>query len=84
VLVFPAVYVMVLIATWLTTHYVITDRRVFIAGGVIRRGSYTIPLPQITNLSTGQTAIDRMLGSGDLLIESVAGRARSCCAACHT
>jgi uncharacterized membrane protein YdbT with pleckstrin-like domain len=73
VLGFPVVYGIWLIATWRTTHYVVTNRRVYIANGIMRRDSFSIPLVQVTNVSSSQGAVDRLLGSGDLAIES-AGR----------
>lgn len=74
ILAVPAVYLIVLLSVWLTTHYVITDRRVFAVegtiGGRIRRQCSSIPLPEITKVSHTQKPFDALFGSGDLIITS--------------
>lgn len=58
---------------WLTTAYVITNERVVFRAGVLSRRGVEIPLESITNVAFSQTLFERLLRSGDLLIES-AGR----------
>lgn len=56
--------------TWLTTQHVITSERVIHRFGVFSRSGKEIPLESINDVAFGQTLLERMLGSGDLLIES--------------
>jgi uncharacterized membrane protein YdbT with pleckstrin-like domain len=56
--------------TWRTTHYVITTHRVMVRKGIVSKSGKDITLSKITDVSFSQTALDRMLGSGTLSIES--------------
>jgi uncharacterized membrane protein YdbT with pleckstrin-like domain len=57
--------------TWLNTNYVITNRRVVIQVGFIHREGRDIPLQKINDVSfKHMSLLDRILGCGDLLIES--------------
>jgi uncharacterized membrane protein YdbT with pleckstrin-like domain len=58
------------VAEWLTTQYVITNERVVYRAGVFSRSGIEIPLESITNVSFGQTFVERIIRSGDLVIES--------------
>lgn len=57
-------------ADWLTTKYVITNERVVYRAGVFARAGIEIPLESITNVSFRQSFLERMVRSGDLVIES--------------
>lgn len=56
--------------TWLTTHFVITDRRVMYRHGVLTRAGIDIPLARINSVEFRHGLIDRMLRTGTLVIES--------------
>ena len=56
--------------TWLTTHFVITDRRVMFRHGVLTRSGIDIPLARINSVEFRHRLIDRMLRTGTLIIES--------------
>ena len=58
------------VADWFTTQYVITNERVVYRAGVFSRSGVEIPLEQITNVSFSQTLLERLIRSGDLVIES--------------
>ena len=58
------------IVSWLTTLYVLTNERLITRRGLIAKSGIEIPLENITNVNFSQTAIERMLGTGDLLVES--------------
>jgi uncharacterized membrane protein YdbT with pleckstrin-like domain len=58
------------IVSWLTTRYVLTNERLITRSGLIAKSGVEIPLERITNVNFSQTAIERMLGAGDLLVES--------------
>jgi uncharacterized membrane protein YdbT with pleckstrin-like domain len=55
---------------WRTTHFVVTDRRVLVREGVLTRHGMDIPLHRISSVQFRQSLLERMLGSGTLVIES--------------
>jgi uncharacterized membrane protein YdbT with pleckstrin-like domain len=56
--------------SWLTTHFVITDRRVMFRHGVLTRSGIDIPLARINSVEFRHGLIDRMVHTGTLIIES--------------
>jgi membrane protein YdbS with pleckstrin-like domain len=58
---------------WTMTYFVVTDRRVIYRTGVLSKKGVEIPLERINNINFHQRIIDRVIGAGDLDIES-AGR----------
>lgn len=58
---------------WRMTYFVVTSRRVIYRSGVISKRGVEIPLERINNINFHQRVIDRIIGAGDLDIES-AGR----------
>ena len=55
---------------WWFTAYVLTNERLITRSGVIARSGVEIPLENIANVLFHQNVIERLLGAGDLLIES--------------
>ena len=55
---------------WSTTHFVVTSDRVIFRQGVIGKTGIDIPLERVNNVSIHQSVLERMVGAGDLLIES--------------
>jgi uncharacterized membrane protein YdbT with pleckstrin-like domain len=55
---------------WLTTHFVITDQRVMYRHGVLTRTGLDLPLARIVHMEFSHRIIDRLLGTGTLVIES--------------
>jgi uncharacterized membrane protein YdbT with pleckstrin-like domain len=55
---------------WLTTHFVITDRRVMFRHGLITRAGIDIPLARINSVEFRHGLLDRVLRTGTLIIES--------------
>jgi uncharacterized membrane protein YdbT with pleckstrin-like domain len=55
---------------WLTTHFVITDRRVMFRHGILTRSGIDIPLARINSVEFRHRIVDRMLRTGTLVIES--------------
>ncbi len=51
---------------WLTTHFVITDRRVMFRHGVLSRSGIDIPLARINSVEFRHRLIDRILRTGTL------------------
>jgi uncharacterized membrane protein YdbT with pleckstrin-like domain len=62
---------------WLYTHYVITNERVIVRRGMIARHGLEIPLEVINDVTFHQSIIERVVGSGDLIIESAGERGQS-------
>ncbi|MGV0795020.1 PH domain-containing protein [Mycolicibacterium sp. XJ1819] len=56
--------------SWLTTHFVITDRRVMFRHGLLTRSGIDIPLARINSVEFRHALVDRMLRTGTLIIES--------------
>lgn len=58
---------------WRFTYFVVTNERVIYRTGVIARHGVEIPLSRVNNINFNQSVFNRMIGAGDLEIES-AGR----------
>jgi uncharacterized membrane protein YdbT with pleckstrin-like domain len=58
---------------WTYTHFVLTDRRVISRSGIVSKRGTEIPLERINNIDFHQNIFLRVIGAGDLDIES-AGR----------
>ena len=58
------------VVRWRTTHFVVTDRRVLVRDGVLTRQGTDIPLHRISTVQFRRSVVERMLGSGTLVIES--------------
>ena len=57
---------------WVTTHFVITDRRVMYRHGVLTRAGIDIPLARINSVEFRHGLLDRLVRTGTLVIESAA------------
>jgi len=55
---------------WWTTSYELTNRRLRLRAGVIARTGRDFPLTKISDVSFAQGLLDRLLGSGRLIVES--------------
>jgi uncharacterized membrane protein YdbT with pleckstrin-like domain len=55
---------------WMNTHFVITSHRIIYRSGVIAKSGIEIPLERVNNVNFGQSVFERLVGAGDLLIES--------------
>lgn len=62
---------------WFYTHYVITNERVIVRRGMIARHGLEIPLEVINDVTFHQSIVERVVGSGDLIIESAGERGQS-------
>jgi len=58
---------------WQYTHFVVTDDRVIFRTGMLSKHGVEIPLERINNINFDQRIFERIIGAGDLDIES-AGR----------
>ena len=61
-------------AQWATTNFVVTTDRIVSRKGVIAKTGIEIPLERINDITFNQTIFERLLGSGDLRIESGSGQ----------
>lgn len=55
---------------WLTTHFVVTNRRVMYRHGLLTRSGIDIPLARINSVEFRDRIIERMFRTGTLIIES--------------
>ncbi len=63
-------------ATWATTHFVVTTDRLIYRHGVLSKHGIEIPLERVNTVFFSQSVFERMLGSGDLVIESAGEQGR--------
>ncbi|HEX4489750.1 MAG TPA: PH domain-containing protein [Acidimicrobiia bacterium] len=68
-----AVWLVLQYLKWNFTHFVVTTDRVIYRTGVLSKHSVEIPLERVNNINFNQSIWERMIGAGDLEIES-AGR----------
>ena len=57
-------------ARWATTNFVVTTDRLIYRHGVLAKHGIEIPLDRVNTVFFSQSLLERMLGSGDLVIES--------------
>jgi len=55
---------------WQTTTYEVTTRRVRLRRGILSRSGRDFPLARVSDISFEQGPIDRLLGCGQLIVES--------------
>ncbi|MFT3853269.1 MAG: PH domain-containing protein [Ilumatobacteraceae bacterium] len=55
---------------WISTNFVITSNRIIFRQGIVSKSGVEIPLDRVNNVNFHQTILERVLGAGDLLIES--------------
>jgi uncharacterized membrane protein YdbT with pleckstrin-like domain len=59
---------------WTTTNFVVTTDRLIFRSGVIAKHGKEIPLERLNDIGFNQSIFERILGCGDLLIESAGER----------
>jgi uncharacterized membrane protein YdbT with pleckstrin-like domain len=62
--------------TWVTTNFVITTDRIIYRHGVLSKHGIEIPLERVNTVFFSQRILERIVGSGDLIIESAGERGR--------
>ena len=68
------VWLLIRVARWATTNLVVTSDRLVVRRGVIAKHGREMPLERINDITVSQTLFMRMLGAGDLVIESAGER----------
>jgi len=63
-------WLMVPVLRWRTTTYELTTRRMRVRDGIVTRRGRDIPLTRISDVSFEKGLLDRLLGSGRLVVES--------------
>jgi len=58
---------------WRSTRLVVTDERLLLRAGVVRGTSRELPLDDVVDVSTERGPLDRLLGSGTLVLSTVDG-----------
>lgn len=72
-----ASYAIPMVIQWKFTQYVLTTERIIVRGGVISKHGTEIPLEVINNVLFSQSAFERALGYGDVLVESAGSMGQS-------
>jgi len=70
VLAVAVVNLLVRYVKWTTDNFVVTTERLIHRAGVIAKGAVEIPLNRVQTVRSHQSVFERMIGAGDLLIES--------------
>lgn len=65
-----AIWLAIKYLDWRFTHFVVTDQRVIFRTGVVAKRGVEIPLNRINNINFKQGVWERVIGAGDLEIES--------------
>jgi membrane protein YdbS with pleckstrin-like domain len=55
---------------WTSTNFVITTHRLIFRQGIFAKHGVEIPLERVMNVNFNQSILERIVGAGDLLIES--------------
>jgi uncharacterized membrane protein YdbT with pleckstrin-like domain len=61
-------------ARWATTNMVLTNERLILRSGVFAKRGREIPLGRINDIAYRQSVFERLIGAGDLLVESAGER----------
>ena len=70
VLAVAVVFLLARYVRWTTTNFVVTNERLIHREGVVAKKGIEIPLDRVQTIRFNQTILERMLGAGDLMIES--------------
>ena len=62
---------------WSTTHFVLTTERLIFRSGVVAKFGREIPLERINDVTFSQSLFERVIGAGDLLLESAGEHGQS-------
>ena len=65
------------VVDWAVTRYVLSTERLMTRTGLIAQSGIEIPLERITNVNFSQSLFERLLGAGDLLVESAGTKGQS-------
>jgi uncharacterized membrane protein YdbT with pleckstrin-like domain len=60
--------------SWQTTHFLVTSERLVFRSGILAKHTRDIPLEKVNDLASSQSFFERIIGAGDLIIESAGER----------
>jgi uncharacterized membrane protein YdbT with pleckstrin-like domain len=63
------------LVVWRCTHYVVTDERILLQDGVVARERRDLPLNRVNDHVLSQSLLDRVFGSGTLVVDSIGDQA---------
>ncbi len=76
-LILSVAWLIVRLLDWRTTYFVVTSHRLIFRRGLLSRSGIEIPLEKVNNVNFHQTIAERILGCGDLIIESASESGQS-------
>lgn len=62
---------------WWSTRYILTTERIVVRSGILTRTGTELPLESITNVLFSQRLGERVLGYGDVIVESAGSQGQS-------
>lgn len=65
-----SVWLLARFISWISTNFVVTDQRVIFRTGVFAKRGIEIPLDRVNTVHFSQKVMERIVGAGDLMIES--------------
>ena len=65
-----SVWLLARFISWISTNFVVTDQRVIFRTGVFAKQGIEIPLDRVNTVHFSQGVVERIVGAGDLMIES--------------
>ena len=77
VLLYALLRLVVAYLRWATTNFVVTTDRIVYRAGVLAKSGREIPLERLNDIAVNQSLFERLIGAGDLLIESGGERGQS-------
>lgn len=69
-----ALWLGVRLLRWQTTHVLLTSQRLVFRAGILSRRSRDIPLDRVDDIACSQTFFERLIGAGDLVIDTEEGQ----------
>ena len=69
-------YVLPAVVAWATSIFVVTTDRIIHRKGLVAKSSMEIPLEAVNDVRFEQSVFERLIGAGDLVIESAGERGR--------
>ena len=73
-LVVGLLWLLVRVLRWTTTNFVVTTDRLIFRSGVLSKHGREIPLERVNDITFNASLFERMIGAGDLVIESAGER----------
>lgn len=69
-IVISAVWLIYRYFKWATTNFVVTSDRIIFRQGILAKSGIEMPLERVNNVNFSQSVFERIIGAGDLVIES--------------